>query len=61
MYPSYAHIEQETFGLVKQFLTELDACKTEEERIFKVLELVGGVSRAARKEKEQPTCSPDDL
>lgn len=52
--------EQEAFDLARQFLRELDACATEKERIFKVFELVGGVSRAARREKQQEQEVPHD-
>ena len=45
--------EQEAYDLARQFLAELDACKTEQERVYKVLELVHGVTRAARREPEQ--------
>jgi hypothetical protein len=41
--------KQEADALVKQFLAELDACTTEEERIAKVWELVHGVAKGARK------------
>ena len=38
--------------IVRQFLAELAACTTERERIDKVMELVHGVIRGARKERE---------
>lgn len=41
--------KQEADELVKRFLAELDACKTEQERIAKVWELVHGVAKGARK------------
>lgn len=41
--------KREADELVRQFLRELDACATERERMDKVMELVFGVTRAARK------------
>ncbi|HET7639937.1 MAG TPA: hypothetical protein VFK47_14510 [Ktedonobacteraceae bacterium] len=43
--------KQEANELVKRFLRELDACKTEQERIAKVWELVYGVEKGARKQE----------
>jgi hypothetical protein len=42
--------EKEKDELVRQFLRELDACKTEQERIDKVMELVFGIVQSARKQ-----------
>jgi hypothetical protein len=40
--------EQEANELVRQFLAELEACKTEEQRIAKVWELIGGIVKSVR-------------
>lgn len=45
--------EQEAFELARRFLRELEACQTEYERVYKVLELVHGVVRGARRHQEQ--------
>ena len=45
--------EQEAYDLARQFLAELDTCKTEQDRVYKVLELVHGVARGARDQQEQ--------
>ena len=45
---------QENDALIRQFLSVLDASKTEEERIEKIWILINGVIRGARKTIESP-------
>lgn len=43
--------QAEMHTLVRRFLAELDACRTERERMDKVMELVFGVVRGARRKE----------
>ncbi len=45
--------DREKDTLVRLFLRELDACKTEDERIAKVMELVYGIVKSANREYER--------